>query len=157
MKGRSCRVDIASARQEEQGNRIAAGNWREGHTIVERPNQYSRPGEVGVRMERSSGKVATFSAPQGNWRDTAKPVESAPSPVHSSFVRDTTKPSTPPVIPTRKPDLKLLPRTAPIEPEEGKLATEDYKKSSKPNPFGAAKPREIVIAEKQSFNEAVEE
>lgn len=144
MKNRPCRVDIATARREEQDSRLSMGNWRDGHQVVES----SRP-----RMERSTptapGGPSPSLAPSGNWRETAKPVQAAPT-------KDVSTKDAPPKASSlasaapKKPELKILPRTAPIENDSEKLATDQYKKSSKPNPFGAAKPREVVLAEKKS-------
>jgi hypothetical protein len=93
-------------------------------------------------MERAAPRgAAPVSAPSGNWRDTAKPVD-ADKPAFRSAPAETK--------PVRKPEIKLLPRTVPVESDDQKLATGEYQKSSKPNPFGAAKPREIVLAEKHT-------
>ncbi|PJF19141.1 putative RNA-binding protein [Paramicrosporidium saccamoebae] len=134
LRSRPCRIDLASAKSEERESRIAAGNWRDGHQVVE-----------SSRMERAAPRgAAPVFAPSGNWRDTAKPVDAEKPAFRSAPVE------TKPAMTGRKPEIKLLPRTVPVESDGQKLATGDYQKSSKPNPFGAAKPREIVLAEKHA-------
>lgn len=131
-------MDLASKREEEA--RLPTGNWREGHHVVEAP---SRPERSAPLMTRAP---VPASAPRGDWRATAKPVEaeSRPAPSHPPVLRaDGPKPA------AKKPELKLLPRTLPVE-DDNKLATEEYRRSSKPNPFGEAKPREVVLAEKDT-------
>lgn len=146
LKGRNCRVEIASPRQEEREGRTLAGNWRDNHKVVESAPAFGKRADE-AQGERP-GRAPAVAAPPGNWRDTAKPVvaETASPTMRPTFSRDTEKPSGPP----KRPELKLLPRSKPVEPNEKKLATEEYEKSSKPNPFGSAKPREVVLSEKQS-------
>lgn len=96
--------------------------------------------------------MGSLPAAQGSWRDTAKPVDADPS----AFVglppqaRPAGTPTQPAIV--RRPELKLLPRTLPIEGEERDQPAEEYKRSSKPNPFGAARPRESVLADKEKLN-----
>lgn len=151
IKGRQCRIDIATAKREERDERLSSGNWREGHQVVERS----------LGMSSARGGTNTVSPGEcrnplamGNWRETAKPVEAIAQPVPSvspSRKESMTEVEIPPA-PVKKPELKLTPRTKPIVEGE-QLATEDYKKSKKPNPFGQAKPREIVLAEKKESGE----
>lgn len=94
------------------------------------------------RMERPTTALRP-SAPimsSGNWRDTAKPVVA-----EISRPAESMKP-----VASKKPVLNLLPRSAPIDEEASRLATDEYQKSNKPNPFGNAKPREVILSEKGS-------
>lgn len=147
VKGRPCRIDIATAKREERDERLASGNWREGHQVVERPAGMGAP-RGGPAADGPSEYRNPLAA--GNWRDTAKPVEVVSQPVSSMQPsRKESMTAVAPLAPGKKPELKLTPRTKPVAEGE-QLATEDYKKSKKPNPFGQAKPREIVLAEKES-------
>ena len=120
---------------------MAAGNWRDNHSVVESAPAFGRRAEEpqGERPGRAGG----FAAPAGNWRDTAKPVA-----VDAQPARFGDRPAAS-GLPPKRPELNLLPRTAPVESDDKKLATEQYQKSSKPNPFGSAKPREVILAEKE--------
>lgn len=130
LKGRACRVDLASSKGGE--SRLGAVNWREGHNVVDRA----------PRSESMLSRGAPSPITQGNWRETAKPVEAAP--LKESAHSPATQPFRSASTTTKKPELKLLPRTAPVVSDP----TYQYKKSIKPNPFGEAKPRELVLAEK---------
>lgn len=152
IKGRPCRIDIATAKREERDERLSSGNWREGHQVVERPLGMSsaRGGSSVIGPGECRNPLAL-----GNWRETAKPVEVITQPVYSAGPsrKESMTEVGVPSGPGKKPELKLTPRTKPVVEGE-QLATEDYNKSKKPNPFGQAKPREIVLAEKK---ESVEE
>ena len=150
LRGRACRVDLANQREESAGaSRIAAGNWREGHQVVE-----GRP-----RMDRPVMAQAPEGAPapaMGKWRQTAQPVftEAAPRgpPREGSFrpSADLSSGETMARGGGGMPVLNLLPRTAPVVSDEGaRLAATEYQKSSKPNPFGSARPRELVLSKKE--------
>jgi len=93
------------------------------------------------------GGSANLVPERGNWRDTAKPVEDASLPP-----RKPAETTVQPAVKSKKPELKLTPRSKPVVEGE-QLASDEYKKSSKPNPFGDAKPKEIVLAEKKGLAE----
>lgn len=130
-----CRVDLASQREEE--TKLPTGNWRDGHNVVE---SAARPERLAL-----SRAPLPMAAPSGDWRATAKPIEAPLKPAAASQPFSLRAQDPKPVA--KKPELKLLPRTLPVE-DAGKLASDEYKKSSKPNPFGNAKPREMVLSEK---------
>lgn len=92
------------------------------------------------------GPANTFSE-RGNWRDTARPTEkSSLPPNHPRKSAESATAQS--VAKSKKPALKLTPRSKPVV-EGDQLASEEYKKSNKPNPFGDARPKEIVLAEKK--------
>ena len=143
LRERPCRVNLATSRRED--DRIPEKNWREGHHIVERP--------FATRSEESRPRAAPASS-FANWRETAKPVETAE--VLSSAQQPqgpARKAAIPPHAQQRrsiKLDIGAL--ALPTDKSDA-LATEEYSKSGKPNPFGVAKPREIVLAEKKTESE----
>lgn len=154
LRGRACRVDLANQREESAGaSRIAAGNWREGHQVVEGRPRMDRP----VMARAPEGAPMGAPAPaMGNWRETAQPVfaEAAPrGPPREGSFRPSADLSSGEAMARGgggKPVLNLLPRTAPVASDEGaRLAATEYQKSSKPNPFGSARPRELVLSKKE--------
>lgn len=123
FNGRPCRIDIGSAKAGSQSE-LDGKNWREGHKVVERASSFeSRP------PVRSGSFASSISNESSNWRSTAKPVEAARS---DSFARPITSSPRLSAVTTDKDDAPK----APVKP--------------KPNPFGAARPREEVLASKGS-------
>ena len=159
LKGRPCRIDIATSRGRDDRS-PAPGNWREGtHQVVDQS-------ESGRNLSASHATRGPLSAPppMANWRETARPVENIersspgadlagrfPGRRESPSLASGGLASRGPTATSRgPPQLKLTPRTKPMAAEDEQLATDQYSKSNKPNPFGAAKPREIVLAHKRS-------
>lgn len=121
LNGRPCRIDIGTSKGEpEQENR----NWREGK-VVDRAEfgGFESRDKKDLRGPRADS-FASAATTQSDWRSTAKPVEVAPKELFAApFRRDSARP---PV----KEDVTCI--------------------HSKPkaNPFGAARPREEVLAAK---------
>lgn len=158
LNGRYPRIDIAQARSGGGGgegeSRSFANNWRDTpHEVVNvavRPSSAVDSGKSRYNdrpIERSKF-VPVENAPSSaaattkmSWRETAKPV--AAEPISS------VKPADP-----RPPKLNLLPPTVkPSGSTEPRLAPEYSQKPPKSNPFGAARPREQVIAERTTTKE----
>lgn len=152
-------MDIATPK--ERDSRLTQGDWRAGHKVVERSGP--APPVAGFRRDSRPSPGSSTNLPKSNWRETAKPVEATSTPTATPTLAlrsNGDKSDTNGVDTTghqqqhhhhhkgQRPDLKLKPRTKPaVESEQ--LATEEYSKSTKPNPFGQAKPRELVLAQKK--------
>lgn len=160
LNGRYPRIDIAQGRGgggDYSGEpRAFAGNWRDTpHEVVSSSRGEQRPGFASAAPPRSNppmdrtidrSKFVPVAAerpqPAGSWRETAKPV-----------VAETIKPA--PAADAGRPKLNLLPPSSKpaSSTTEPRLAPEYAQKSPKSNPFGAARPREQVIAERKDVDE----
>lgn len=139
LKGRYPRMDITEGRPSESNSPFAsAGNWRDNpHRVNESSSRAPAPSP-------SSGfspaaPVPTRAAPM-DWRSTAKPVEAAPV---------APKVEAPAAFVSKKPEIKLQPRTKPVEDQAASDIAPEYRKA-KSNPFGSARPREVVLGSKEA-------
>lgn len=158
LNGRYPRIDIAQARsgEGESSSRSFANNWRDTpHEVVSVAVRPSSTGDSGksrftndrpierskfVPSENAPLPAAAATTTKMSWRETAKPVAAEPIPVKPTKTAD-----------PRPPKLNLLPPTVkPSGSTEPRLAPEYSQKPPKSNPFGAARPREQVIAERTS-------
>lgn len=159
INGRPVRLDISDAKPQGRDQFEAASstkkNWREGHEVV---SSSLRESASPADWRNKPHPAASSTAPNG-WRSTTAPIterdpglpaqfdknrhpkaknvaEQSPSPVKKQPLQSF------PEERKERPQLKLAPRTKPID-DEPAAASSDYSRSSKPNPFGAAKPKQL--------------
>lgn len=163
VNGRPVRLDISDAKPQDSGSgrdQFGGGgafqrNWREGHEVVSSSSLREPAAPADWRNKPHPAAPAAVAA---DWRSTTAPVTERDPNLLAQFNKN--RPAKPKSVAGRspspvkrqpaqsfpeeqkeRPQLKLAPRTKPIE--GAAAASSDYSRSAKPNPFGAAKPKQL--------------
>lgn len=164
LKGRAVRLDISEGKAGAAPS--AAGEWRKGEVvgIKTAPAQSVPSGDWRASARAPQAAPEGAKPAQGDWRARSSNQQQSPagntlkfdhkqrSPRKQSFavpldIHKREEPrvqSTTTAAPSERPALKLQPRSKPKEESQAKEGlAEEYLKSNKPNPFGAANPKAI--------------
>lgn len=163
LKGRAVRLDISEGKFGSVPS--AAGEWRKGEIVCSKAS----PAQSTASSDWRASAKTPLAAPevakptQSDWRTRSSNQQQSPasstlkfdhkqrSPRKQSFAvpldihkREERKVQSATTTPSERPVLKLQPRSTPKDEGHAKEGlAEEYLKSNKPNPFGAANPKTI--------------